>query len=106
MEVFRLLRQACLIGLCACWAWGQEPGPGRQVANGAANIGVGAAKGAGHLVRGTAKGVGNLVTLHPIDAAVSMGKGAGQAGKDVTVGTAKGSYKITKGIVRGIKRLF
>jgi hypothetical protein len=46
------------------------------------------------------------VTLHPIDAAFSLGKGAGQAGKDVTVGTAKGGYKITKGIARGIKKLF
>jgi hypothetical protein len=46
------------------------------------------------------------VTLQPIDAAFSLGKGAGQAGKDVTVGTAKGGYKITKGIARGIKKLF
>jgi hypothetical protein len=83
-----------------------EPGAGRQVANGAGNIGAGAAKGAGHLAVGTAKGVADLATLHPVDAAVSVGKGAGAAGKDVTVGTAKGGYKMTKGIARGIKKLF
>lgn len=83
-----------------------EPGPARQIGNGAANIGAGAAKGAGHLALGAAGGVGNLVTLHPIDAAVSVGKGAGSAGKDVTVGTVKGTAKIGKGVGRTIKKLF
>src|SRR5579872_6150246 len=66
-----------------------RPSPGRQVANGAGNIGVGAAKGAGDLAKGGAKTAGNLVTLHPIDAAASAGKGALAAGKDVGVGTLK-----------------
>ncbi len=84
----------------------QEPGPGRQVANGAGNIAAGAAKGAGHLVVGTAQGAADLVTLHPVTAAATLGKGAGTAGKDVAIGTAKGSYMIGKGIARGIKKLF
>lgn len=83
-----------------------QPGPGRQVANGAGNIGVGAAKGAGDLAKGGAKAAGNLVTLHPIDAAASAGKGAAAAGKDVSVGTVKGAGKIGIGIGRAFKKLF
>jgi hypothetical protein len=54
---------------------------------------------------GTAKGIGNLATLHPVDAAVSVGTGAGKAGKDMTVGTVKGTAKITKGVGRAIKKI-
>ena len=90
----------------ASFAWCQsEPGPGRQIAGGAGNIGTGAAKGAGDLAKGTAKGAGNLVTLHPIDAGVSLGKGAVAAGKDVSVGTVKGSGRIGKGIGRAVKKI-
>lgn len=84
----------------------KEPGPGRQVANGAGNIAAGAGKGAGAAAKGTGKGALDLVTLHPVDAAGSVGKGAGTAGKDVGVGTAKGAGKIFKGIGRGIKHIF
>jgi hypothetical protein len=83
----------------------KEPGPGRQIGSGAATIGTGAAKGTGDLAKGTAKGIGKLATLHPIDAGVSVGKGAGAAGKDVTVGTVKGTGKVTKGIGRGLKKI-
>lgn len=83
----------------------QSPGPGREIANGAGNIGVGAAKGAGHLAAGSAKAAGNLITLHPIDAAVSAGHGAGSAGKDVAVGTLKGTRKIGKGVGRLIRKV-
>jgi hypothetical protein len=82
------------------------PSPGRQVANGTGNVAGGAGKGAGDLAKGGAKGAGDLVTLHPIDAGVSVGKGAAGAGKDVAVGTTKGTAKITKGIGRAIKHLF
>ncbi len=84
----------------------QSPSPGRQVANGTGNVAGGAGKGAGDLAKGAAKGAGDLVTLHPIDAGVSLGKGAAGAGKDVAVGTTKGTAKITKGIGRAIKHLF
>jgi len=83
----------------------KEPGVGRQIGSGAATIGTGAAKGTGELAKGAAKGVGNLATLHPIDAGVSVGKGAGVAGKDLTVGTVKGSAKIAKGIGKGLKKI-
>jgi hypothetical protein len=83
-----------------------EPGAAREVGAGAGTVGIGAAKGAGDVAKGTAKGAADLVTLHPIDAGASLGKGAATAGKDVTVGTAKGAGKVTKGIGRAFKHLF
>ena len=80
--------------------------PGGDVGSGAGDIGKGAGKGVGDAAKGVGKGAANLVTLHPIDAAASVGKGAGYAGKDVAVGTTKGTGKIVKGIGRGIKHLF
>jgi hypothetical protein len=44
--------------------------------------------------------------LHPIDAGVSVAKGAAAAGKDVTVGTVKGTAKITKGVGKAIRKIF
>jgi hypothetical protein len=46
------------------------------------------------------------VTLHPLDAAGNVGKGAAVAGKDVGVGAVKGTGKIAKGTGRGIGKLF
>ncbi len=83
----------------------QEPGPGRQIGSGVGTIGLGAAKGAGHLALGTAKGLGQLLTLHPVGAGVSIVKGAGTAGKDVTVGTVRGTGRIGKGIGRELKKI-
>jgi|SRR5450755_4375561 hypothetical protein len=88
------------------WSQTQQPGPGRQIGSGAADIGKGAGKATGHLAKGTAVGVVHLVTLHPIDAGASFGRGALSAGKDVGVGTVKGTGKMAKGIGRGIKKLF
>jgi len=84
----------------------KNPGAAREIGNGAGNIGAGAGKGAGSLAKGTAKGAADLVTLHPIDAGTSVGKGAVGAGKDVGVGTAKGTGKIAKGIGKAFKHLF
>jgi len=81
-------------------------GAAKEIGSGAGDIGKGAAKGAGNLAKGTGKGALDLVTLHPIDAASSLGKGAGVAGKDVTVGTVKGTAKIGKGIGKAVKKLF
>jgi hypothetical protein len=83
-----------------------EPGPGREIGNGAGTVGLGVAKGAGNLAKGTAKGAANLVTLHPVRAGASVGTGAAIAGKGVAVGTTKGSGKIAKGIGRAFKKLF
>ena len=74
--------------------------------SGAGTIGVGAAKAAGALAKGTGKGAVDLVTLHPVNAGASIGKGALSAGKDVSVGTVKGSAKIGKGVGRAFKKLF
>ena len=84
----------------------REPGAGREIGAGAGTIGTGAAKGTWAAAKGTAKGAADLVTLHPIDAGASVGKGAATAGKDVTVGAAKGTGKIGKGIGRVFKKLF
>lgn len=83
----------------------QERGAAKDIGSGAANIGTGVAKGAGNLAKGTGKGAVDLVTLHPIDAATSVGRGAVVAGKDVGVGTAKGAGKIAKGIGKAFKKL-
>jgi hypothetical protein len=79
---------------------------GGDIGSGAGDIGMGAAKGAGNLAKGAGKGALNLVTLHPIDAAASVGKGAAAGGMNVAVGTVKGTGKIGKGIGKAIKKLF
>jgi hypothetical protein len=84
----------------------RQPGPGKEIGRGAANIGTGTAKGAGNLAKGTGKGAVDLVTLHPIDAATSVGKGAAVGGKDVAVGAVKGTGQIGKGIGKALKKLF
>ena len=83
-----------------------EPGAGREIGSGAGAIGTGVAKGTGNLAKGTAKGALHLVTLHPLEAGASVGKGAAVAGKDVTVGTVKGTGKIAKGVSKAFKKLF
>jgi hypothetical protein len=79
---------------------------GGEVASGTGDIGKGALKGAGSLATGAGKGAVDLVTLHPIDAAVSVGKGGVCAGKNVAVGTVKGTGKIVGGVGKGIKHIF
>jgi hypothetical protein len=80
--------------------------PGGDVGSGAGDIGKGTAKGAGAAAKGVGKGTADLVTLHPLNAAGNVGKGAGIAGKDIGVGAAKGTGKIAKGTGRGIGKLF
>jgi hypothetical protein len=79
---------------------------GHDVGSGAADIGKGAAKGVGSAAKGTGKAAGDLVTLHPINAATDLGKGAANTGKNVGVGTVKGTAKIVKGTGKAIKHLF
>src|SRR5258708_5707684 len=78
----------------------------RDVGSGAGDIGKGAAKGAGSAAKGTGKAAADLVTLHPINAATDLGKGAVNTGKNVGVGTVKGTGKILKGTGKAIKHLF
>jgi len=77
-----------------------------DLGTGAGDIGKGAAKGAGSAAKGTGKAAVDLVTLHPINAATDLGKGAVGTGKNVGVGTAKGSAKILRGTGKAIKHLF
>lgn len=92
--------------------WGQSNtekkgrSAGGEIASGSGDIGKGAVKGAGSLASGTGKGAVDLVTLHPIDAAASVGKGGVFAGKNVAVGTTKGTGKIVKGVGKGVKHIF
>ena len=86
-------------------AWGQS-GPARDVGSGAGDVAMGPVKGAGSVAKGTAKGAGDAVTLHPIGAVKSVGKGAAGAGKDVTVGTVKGTGKVARGVGKTFKRIF
>ena len=46
------------------------------------------------------------MTLHPINAATDLGKGAAKTGKNVGVGAVKGTAKIFKGTGQAIKHLF
>jgi len=84
----------------------KHPGAGKDIGSGAGNIGVGAAKGAGDAAKGVGKGAVDLVTLHPVDAATEVGKGAAYTAKDVGVGTAKGGGKIVRGIGKAFKKIF
>jgi hypothetical protein len=79
---------------------------GGDVGSGSGDIGKGIARGAGSLASGTGKGAVDLVTLHPIDAAASVGKGGAAAGKNIAVGTTKGTGKIVKGVGKGIRHIF
>src|SRR5438309_835925 len=77
-----------------------------DVGSGAGDIGKGTAKGAGSAAKGAGKTAGDLVTLHPINAATDLGKGATNTGKNVGVGAVKGSAKIVKGTGKAIKHLY
>lgn len=79
---------------------------GGDVGSGAGDIGKGMAKGVGAAAKGVGKGVVDLVTLHPLNAAGNVGKGAAYAGKDIGVGAVKGTGKIAKGTGRAIKHIF
>jgi hypothetical protein len=77
-----------------------------DVGSGAGDIGKGTAEGVGSAAKGTGKAAGDLVTLHPINAASDLGKGAAKTGKNVGVGTVKGTAKIFKGTGKAIRHLF
>ncbi len=77
-----------------------------DVGSGAGDIGKGVAKGAGSAAKGTGKAAADLVTLHPINAATDLGKGAAKTGKNVGVGAAKGTGKILKGTGKALRHLF
>jgi hypothetical protein len=79
---------------------------GGDVAAGTGNYAKGAGGAAGHAAAGAGKGAADLATLHPVNAATDVGKGAAYAGKDAGVGAVKGTGHIVKGIGKGIKHIF
>jgi hypothetical protein len=113
-----MMKYFALIPMLVVCAWAQsqpdtstgnqkhDRGPGKEIGSGAGDIGKGTAKAAGNVAKGAGKGAVDLVTLHPINAATSVGKGAAVGGKDLAVGTVKGTGKIGKGVGKAIKKLF
>jgi hypothetical protein len=83
-----------------------RPSAKRDVGTGAGDIGKGAAKGAYGAAKATGSSAVDLVTLHPINAATDLGKGAVGTGRTVGVGTAKGTGKILRGTGKAFKHLF
>jgi len=77
-----------------------------DVGSGAGDVGKGLGKGVGSVAKGSGKGALDLVTLHPINAAGDLGKGAAGLGKNVGVGTVKGTGKMLKGTGKAIKHIF
>jgi hypothetical protein len=74
--------------------------------SGAGDIGKGVAKGAGGAARATGSAAVDLATLHPVNAATDLGKGAVGTGKGVCVGAVKGTGKIVQGTGKALRHLF
>jgi hypothetical protein len=119
MRTDLLLATACLAGIAFAQTSDHtqdsssthvEPGvqtsAKHNVGSGAGDIGKGTAKGLGSAAKGTGKATGDLVTLHPVNAANDLGKGAAKTGKNIGAGTVKGTAKIIKGTGKAIKHLF
>lgn len=77
-----------------------------DVGGGSADIGKGAGNGAADVAKGTGKGAVDLVTLHPVDAAGDVGKGAVKGGAKAGTGAAKGTGKILRGTGKALKHIF
>ncbi len=116
-----LMRAVILGGLCAGLLCAQSSGTNagtnvraakkhssakHDIGGGAGDIGKGAGKAVGSAAKGTGKAAADLVTLHPIDAATDLGKGAVGVGKNAGVGAVKGSAKIVRGTAKAIKHIF
>jgi hypothetical protein len=77
-----------------------------DIGSGAGDIGKGAAKGAGSAASGAGHAAADLATLHPVNAATDLGKGAVGTGKNAGVGAAKGTGKIIRGTGKALKHVF
>jgi hypothetical protein len=77
-----------------------------DIGSGAGDVGKGAGKAVGSAAKGTGKAAADLVTLHPINAATDLGKGAVGVGKNAGVGAVKGSAKIVRGTGKALKHIF
>jgi hypothetical protein len=110
----KIIRASVFVLALASIAWAQSstgssqnshPGATHDIATGTGDVAMGPVKGAGEVAKGTAGAAGDLVTLHPIDAGVSAGKGAGKGGKDVAVGAVKGTGKVVRGVGKTVKKI-
>jgi|SRR6185312_1225600 len=133
MRPFSMMKAACIcIALCLAGAFLRSPARAQETAadernssqqtetkethhgrsakgdvgSGSADIGKGAAKGAGDVAKGTGKGAVDLATLHPIDAATDVGRGAVTGGAKAGTGAAKGTGKILRGAGKAFKHIF
>ena len=77
-----------------------------DVGSGAGDIGKGVGKGAGSAAKTAGKTAADVATLHPINAATDLGKGAVVTGGHVGAGAVKGTGKILKGTGKAIKHIF
>jgi hypothetical protein len=110
----KIIRTSVFVLALAPAGWAQSnigssqsshPGAAHDIASGTGNVATAPVKGAGDVAKGTAGAAGDLVTLHPIDAGVSAGKGAGKGGKDVAVGAVKGTGKVVRGVGKTVKKI-
>src|SRR3954451_4290143 len=82
MKILFLPAILCLAGIGVAQTTGSSetkssgPSAKQDLGSAAGDSGKGAAKGAGSAAKGTAKAAVDLVTLHPINAATGLGKGA------------------------------
>ena len=96
----------CFAGIAVAQTPASTPSAKHDVGAGAGDIGMGAAKAAGSAAKGTGKAAVDLVTMHPINAATDLGRGAAATGKNVGVGTVKGTGKMFRGAGKAIRHLF
>jgi hypothetical protein len=113
VKIRPLVAGLCIAGIVLAQTAGTEESNSKphkkqsthDVSSGVGDIAKGAGKGAVSAAKGTGKAAGDLATLHPINAAADLGKGAAGAGKNVGVGAIKGTGKILKGTGKAIKHL-
>ena len=114
MQIRLLAAALCLAGLAAAQTSNTSYGDRaskkhtsakHDVGSGAGDVGKGVAKGAGSAAKGVGKTASDLVTLHPINAAADLGKGAVNTGKNVGVGAVKGTGKMVRGAGKAIKQI-
>ena len=99
----KIIRTSVFVLALASVALAQSAG--HDIASGTGNVATAPVKGAADVGKGAAGAAGNLVTLHPIDAGVSAGKGVGKGGKDVAVGAVKGTGKVARGVGKTVKKI-
>jgi hypothetical protein len=81
-------------------------GAGGDIGSGSGDIGKGTGEGAGKAAEGVDNDADDLATLRPATVAEYVGKGAGDAAKDVGVDAVKDTGKLGKGTCKLIAKPF